>query len=281
MLARRHAATLSILCLAALGLPACNGLTGIGGVTLAAEDGEDGNGRDDDDDDDGRDDDDDDDDDGDDGDGEGDDGSDPATTGNGGAPPTGATTTVGAGGSPAGTTSSAAATTSATSGGASACEYPAGSYGTSEGAILDPGLSWSVYLEGSEELSTLSAEDLLDCDGTGGTNAVLLIGGVTSCGACQMEASEIPGNVAAWDAMGIRVVYLMFDSNAAEWRDYFELQGIDVGNDPQYSLVEGNSVGTPLNIVVDPRDMQVVMAVEGYGGSVWQALEGLAQSNGG
>ena len=52
-----------------------------------------------------------------------------------------------------------------------------------------------------------------------------------------------------------------------------------VGNDPAFSMIEGNGAGTPINVVVDPRSMQVVMRQEGYGGSLYGVLTDLAQSN--
>jgi len=261
----------------ALSTTACNSLTGIGGISVGAEDGDDGN---------------DDDGDGDDDDAEDDDDDQPAhgSGGDGSGNGTGSGSPFGAGGasSAAGPSTSSAASgptgtsvssSSSGSGTPSACEYPAGNYGNTQGATLDPSFSWRVFLEGASQTTTMTPADLLDCDGTHGTNAILLIGGITSCGVCQQEASELPGNMASWGAMGIRVVYLMFDESAAAWRDYFGLEDIVVGDDSAYSLIVGQGAGTPINVVVDPRTMQVVLRQEGYGGPVESTLTSLAQSN--
>lgn len=63
------------------------------------------------------------------------------------------------------------------------------------------------------------------------------------------------------------------------WRDNFGLIDGYVGADPTFSMVPGNSVGTPQITVVDPRTMQVVHLQEGWGGSHPPILVQTAQSN--
>ena len=65
------------------------------------------------------------------------------------------------------------------------------------------------------------------------------------------------------------------------WIDQFNLSNVYVVADPSFSLVPGNSVGTPQLSVVDPRTMQVVYLQEGYSGSSPSQLVQLAQQNSG
>ena len=89
--------------------------------------------------------------------------------------------------------------------------------------------------------------------------------------------------------MGIRVLTLMVQdqssapasvATAQEWKDYFQLDSSAVAADPNFSFATSGSVGLPLEIIVDPRTMQIVDRQEGYSG-VHTALEQLAQQNGG
>src|SRR5205823_1102813 len=59
------------------------------------------------------------------------------------------------------------------------CVYPAGPYGYTgmanswQGATIPPTFQWSGYLKGSSQIQTLTANDLFDCDGRNGINALL------------------------------------------------------------------------------------------------------------
>jgi hypothetical protein len=67
--------------------------------------------------------------------------------------------------------------------------------------------------------------------------------------------------------------------SANTWKNNFGLTSIYVAADPNFSMVPGSSVGTPQITIVDPRNMQVVLIQEGWGGSYPPELEQLAQDN--
>ena len=67
-----------------------------------------------------------------------------------------------------------ASTAASTGSGAVGCEYPAGPYGVAQGQVVPPNLSWQGYAPGSNSVSTFTAEDLFDCDGSRGIHAVII-----------------------------------------------------------------------------------------------------------
>lgn len=78
----------------------------------------------------------------------------------------GQTSTASAGGSDA-----SVAVASSSSG--PACVYPEGPYGVSLGKVIPKNLKWQGYLAGGNDQGTLTTEELFDCDGTKGINAIL------------------------------------------------------------------------------------------------------------
>lgn len=195
------------------------------------------------------------------------------------------------GGHPDPASTSAATTTAASSssGGGVVCDYPDSGFGVNVGKYVKSSLAWQGYPKGSNQLSTLTAEDLFDCDGSKGINAILIITSAEWCGVCQDEASDLPSMASTFDAKGIRVVTLMIEDSygspadtgtAKGWKDYFGLDGVDVLADPNFSFAGYGSVGLPLQIIVDPRTMEIVARDEGFSGSYAQVIS-VATQNGG
>jgi len=96
--------------------------------------------------------------------------------------------------------------------------------------------------------------------------------------------------MSSWKSQGLNItaMTLLLDDQyggnpssqgALAWKDNFGLTSIYVVADPSYSLVPGSSVGTPQISIVDPRNMQVVLIEEGYGGTYPSELTQLAQQN--
>ena len=82
---------------------------------------------------------------------------------------------AGTGGDPATTVAnSSSQMASSTTGGPDPCVYPAGPYGVAQGQIVPPTLSWQVYAPGASSPSTLTSEDLFDCDGTKGIDVIVV-----------------------------------------------------------------------------------------------------------
>jgi hypothetical protein len=89
--------------------------------------------------------------------------------------------------------------------------------------------------------------------------------------------------------LGIQWVTLLLDnpgnqtppttSGALTWKNNWGLTKSYVAADPQFSMVPGNSVGTPQFTIIDPRNMTVVHLVEGLGQGSHSTLTNLAGQN--
>jgi hypothetical protein len=191
----------------------------------------------------------------------------------------------GSGGSSGGSGSSSGS--SGSSSGGSTCTYPSGPYGITQGAVVDPSLSWQGYLPGSSTVSTLHATDLFDCDKSKGINAVVLDESAAWCGSCQQEALDLEAQMTStWKAEGVTFVTLMgqdVSSNpattqtASDWLNAYGLADVAVVADPTMIFVQPSG-GLPTNVLVDPRTMIIVSSTEGYGGPD-PAVDQLAQKN--
>ena len=166
------------------------------------------------------------------------------------------------------------------------CEYPDGVGGVDVGDLVAGNLAWQGYSEGASQSGTVSIQDYLDCDGSKGINALLIINSATWCGACQTEATDLPSYVSTFENKGIRVLTLMVEnqsgapatlSTATSWRDYFGLEDLATAADPNFTFAGFGSVGLPLQILVNPRTMKIVDRTEGYGG--YDAVIQLANQN--
>jgi len=171
------------------------------------------------------------------------------------------------------------------------CTYPSGAYGVQLGAIANPSLSWQGYPDNRTDPASIEVGSYLDCDGTKGINALLVIQSATWCGACQEEAAELGAKVAnGWGAKGIHVLTLMIENGSSQpatidtalaWKDQFKLETA-VAADPGMSFVGQGSgeIGLPVEVVLDPRTMTIVDRQEGYSG-YYPSLEQLAAKNAG
>ena len=94
----------------------------------------------------------------------------------------------------------------------------------------------------------------------------------------------------AWNAqgLGIKWMTLLLDNanegppdatGAKQWKDTFGLHHAIVAADPNFSMVPGQSVGTPQFTIIDPRTMTVTFLQEGAGGNEYTQLEQLAMTN--
>ena len=158
--------------------------------------------------------------------------------------------------------------------------------------ILASGLG-ARYVGDMDRLFTIygalavSIQDYFAWAGTLGVNGLLIISSATWCGVCQDEASDLPSMAATFAQKGVKVITLMIEDSygspasvatASEWKDAFGLDSIAVVADPNFSFAGFGSVGLPLQIVVDPRTMQIVARDEGFSGSYATVL-GVANQN--
>jgi thiol-disulfide isomerase/thioredoxin len=154
------------------------------------------------------------------------------------------------------------------------CMYPQGPYGKTQGSVV-ANLQWQGYAPGQSSISTLNMADLYDCDGRNGINAILIDQSAHWCGACQQEASMLPQYMQTWGPQGVKVITLIIQdsqqqpattASAQLWRNTFNLMQDWVVADPAFSFAHSGQNGLPMNILVDPRTMQIVKVLEGFGG---------------
>ena len=156
-----------------------------------------------------------------------------------------------------------------------AAGYPAGPYGTGVGKVVNPGLAWKGYLPGSSTVSSFTPNDLWDCDGSKGINAIMFDVAAEWCSACQAQASSTPQLVTQYASLGIDAITLVVQdassapattATALDWRTQYKLTGITVAADPSFSFAPLNqtSVDLPVTIVVDPRTMIIMKVTQGY-----------------
>ena len=164
---------------------------------------------------------------------------------------------------------------SSTTTSACAAGYPQGPYGTGVGKIVNPGYSWQGYLPNQTTVSTLTPQDLFDCDGSKGINAILIDVAAEWCEACQSQATNTPALFSQYDALGIRAVTLVVQdqdqapattATAMQWKQQFGLTDVTVCADPAFSFapIGQSSVSLPVTIVVDPRTMEIMKVDQGY-----------------
>jgi hypothetical protein len=169
-----------------------------------------------------------------------------------------------------------------------ACQYPAGPYGNTPGTVIAPNMTWQGFKDGSAQAGPISIQDYYDCDGTKGINAILIISAAQWCGNCQQEASELNQHMGGdWGAIGIRVLTLMVEDlysnpaglpTAQAWQSRFGAQAWSVAADPGFFFAKNGTNGLPINVVVNPRNMQILERTDGYS-PYHPKLEQVAQEN--
>lgn len=174
------------------------------------------------------------------------------------------------------------------------CAYPdydPGAIGVSPGQFVSADTSWVGYRPGATEASEIHLTEFFDCDGSKGYDAILISTSKFNCPSCNLEAGELESYIAKWrdEGLEIAVITLLLDDpsstmdplpeHAKLWQDEFGFENVFVAADPNFSMVPGNSVGTPQLTYIDPRTMEVTFLQEGYGDGVYADLENLARSN--
>jgi len=154
-----------------------------------------------------------------------------------------------------------------------ACTYPAGPYGTNEGDVVDPSLTWQGYVGNAGSPSTVAITSYYDCDGSHGVRALLLDESATWCSDCEKQAATIgPLVTGKWQSEGVAVVVLMAQdqssnpatlSTAQSWRNEYVLTTGAVCADPSWTMklwggASASGNGFPTNAVIDPRTMKIV-----------------------
>jgi thiol-disulfide isomerase/thioredoxin len=151
-----------------------------------------------------------------------------------------------------------------------AAPYPAGPYGIGVGATVPPTFTWNGLGPGGTAQSYAST-DFFDSDGSKGINAIVFDSSGEWCGACQQEATELEGIIQSnWGPNGVAVITLMIQDNnqqpttdigvATWWMTQFHLSDVPVALDPMFdfAIYTDGTLGLPYNVLVNPRNMQVV-----------------------
>jgi len=140
---------------------------------------------------------------------------------------------------------------------------------------VNPGYTWQGYLPGATTVSPITPNDLYDCDGSKGINALVFDVAAQWCGACQSQAANMNALSTQDDALGIHVVTLVVQDSsqapattqtAEAWKQQYSLDDITVCADPGFSFAPTNtsSVSLPVTLVVDPRTMKIMKVEQGY-----------------
>jgi hypothetical protein len=153
--------------------------------------------------------------------------------------------------------------------------YPAGPYGTGVGKVVNPGFTWQGYLPGATTVTTVTPNDVFDCDGSKGINALVFDVAASWCAACQSQAANQNQLSSQEEALGIHVVTLVVQDSsmapattatAQSWKDQYTLTGVTVCADPSFSFAPLNQsqVQLPVTVIVDPRTMRIMKVEQGY-----------------
>lgn len=155
------------------------------------------------------------------------------------------------------------------------CTYPKGPYGPGTGQVVSPNLTWQGYAANDASVTTLSTNDLFDCDGKKGIDAIVIDVSAGWCAACETQASDEAQLTAQYDSLHIKAVTLLImdaaenpatTDTALDWRTTYKLDDVGVYADPNFLLQpDQQTIGLPITMVVDPRTMKVVEVTEGYG----------------
>jgi hypothetical protein len=148
--------------------------------------------------------------------------------------------------------------------------YPDGPYGVHVGQTVSPDFTWNGLGPGGTP-QTYTSADFFDVDGSKGINAIVFDSSGQWCGACQQEATELEGIIRSnWGPNGVTVITLMVEDNnykptndigvAQSWMTDYHLTNVPVALDPafHFAIYTNGQLGLPYNVLVNPRNMQVV-----------------------
>jgi thiol-disulfide isomerase/thioredoxin len=171
--------------------------------------------------------------------------------------------------------------------------YPEGPYGKEPGSVLAD-VTFQAFLPNApkQQLGQIALHDFFDPDGSRGINALVIISSAEWCGACMAEAMTLESKIKSkWGADGVQVIELIIEDTqmrrdmasveaaADRWRAKFSLTDMIVGLDPAFTYAHSGTNGLPLNVLVDPRTMTMVVRQDGAGGTIETKLSSLVAKN--
>ncbi len=169
------------------------------------------------------------------------------------------------------------------------CTWPTSNLGNEIGQSLPSNLGWNGLGPGENQERRISIEEFFDCDGSRGIDAVMIITSQYGCSRCTSQASGLTQTLADWRAeegLNIKVLTLKIENPNGQgpasmdgvnhWRNAYNLGTSYVGYDNSYAMVPrsgGGSFGTPLNSIIDPRNMEVIDVIQTFDRSYRSLLE--------
>jgi hypothetical protein len=171
--------------------------------------------------------------------------------------------------------------------------YPAAPYGVTSGAIMQnlDFLGWTApqaVKYDSTKIAPLSLADYYDPTGAKKTPLLVITSTALWCSACKLEYTDMKTQVAAYQAKGVAFLGALFednDGNPAQppdlttWAKQFSV-AFPFVLDPSLKLGSYFDVnGTPMEMIVDTRNMQIIVVEEGWAqsgsSSLWAQLDQL------
>lgn len=168
--------------------------------------------------------------------------------------------------------------------------WPEGPSGVGIDQTVPAFFEWDGVRAGESSPTKLYTVDWYDPEGDKNIDAVLVISAKYDCQACTKEAKVLEEKASYWrdSGLNIKIVTLIFNSptngpadvsSAIQWKSMYGLNSVDVGADPGILFAYESSFSTPLNTVIDPRNMKIIEVREGYVDN-YETLEKLAYQNG-
>ena len=169
--------------------------------------------------------------------------------------------------------------------------YPAGPYGTGRGATIE-NLSFSGWHHpdtagyDTAKFETVRLSDFYDPDGHTGIKLLAINASAVWCGVCRAEYEDMNTTqvYATVKQKGVEILGTIFEDNA-----YYPAQPQDLKNwgllkshtvkfplvlDPGFKMgAYFDSDATPLNMLIDVRNMTIVAITMGYSTNYWSQVQ--------
>jgi len=178
-------------------------------------------------------------------------------------------------------------------------DYPTAPYGSRDGATIENFrfLGWHAPKTSGYDTSKLEPVSLgqfYDPTGERGVKLLVMTSTAVWCSACKLEYKDMAGNVAAYEAKGVRFLGALFQdasmpspkpSKPADlvlWAKTYDVTFPFV-LDPDLKLGSFFDVeATPMEMIVDAKTMKIIGITEGWvskgDGSLWSELDTLLAS---
>ena len=174
--------------------------------------------------------------------------------------------------------------------------YPEGPYGTSEGATI-PNLNFEGWLTpdavgyDTTQIQTVALSEFYNPDDDQGIELLLINVSAVWCGVCQAEYIDIrdSGVYESMKPRGLEILGLLFQdrrgdvpqrSDLETWSTTFDVN-FPFALDPEFDTEAFfDGAGTPMNMIVDARTMELIMPMNGYSSEIFNIIDRELRSRG-